>query len=93
MTTIIILLNWAFVVYIVVEAFIGFYHMDQCDDVLKFAKYFSAVVTSMAGLAAYYILEWHFHEKHPSLLALWLIPDIAVSLQFIKITYSRVAKI
>lgn len=90
--SILILLNWAFVAYIVVESYISFWHMNKCDDPLKVVRYFLANVTSMTALVIYYLQDVIGFKACEDLLALWILPDLAISAQFVKVTYFRAVK-
>lgn len=72
-----------FAVYIITESFICFYRMHRGDRFCRLLKYGAAAVVPFIGIGLY------VYKFDPLVLALWLVPDLAVSLFFWPTTYAR----
>lgn len=72
-----------FAVYIVTEAFICFDRMHRGDRLCRLLKYGTSCVVPFIGIG---LCAYKFDEV---VLALWLVPDLAVSLFLWPTTYAR----
>lgn len=76
-------LLFSFWLYIVTEAFICFWRMHLGDKTCRLLKYLVAAIVPCVGVGLY-----AFHTSK-LIVALWVIPDLAVALFFWPTTYAR----